>query len=175
MNKRTFGAAPDFDEGPTMDESPLADLAAEFAGPVRRITTARYELPQRPGWWAEFDTAYDSRRLRHLLNPTGGKDVDPLRLAFGLIAETCTAIGKGEVVVFATMDSPAGRMGPFRTRAIEEAVGASLTVRDGEKPWQSAIRWAFGAQDDDRPLIALLNDLQEANLVAPARSGDPTV
>lgn len=184
-NPRVFGvvedAYPDVTADPT---SPLDDLRAELAAPVRRETTARYEIDGRPGWWAEFDTAIRAATIERIskVAARGRKagDPDPLKMALLVIAETCTAIGKGDTIVFAEVDGPAGPLPPFKSGEIPAAIGGApdwqaARATTSEAEWATAIRWLLGALDDDGPVLRLAAAAQSDGATEVTRAdGDPT-
>lgn len=169
----TFGAPntdnSDWDNTP-VQTSPLDDLVAEFAAPIAKVTTVRFELEGRPGWWIEVDTGFRMAKMRPLF---AKGDPDPLKLAFAVIDSAATGIGKGSTTVFAADDRPGfARVSPFRTGEIEQALGEHIVTEPGEKTWQAAMRWTLGALGDDRPLMTLAAEIQNAGIEPLRRAGD---
>lgn len=163
----------DSEEPPIEDLAPkhsdLDDLISELSEEIHRASTVKLSVPGRPGWWAEFNTNFrlkDMERMAQRATPKKG-DIDPLELAFVLIGNACVAIGKGENELFGSVetDTPEGRrkVGPFQSRAIEQALAGKMRAVPGEKPWKTAIRWIFGAYEDERVLIQISNEVNRAN------------
>lgn len=174
----TYGTAPaeDTGDGPldAHDPAPLDDLIAELGTRIDRVTRVTFDIDGRPGWWAEFDTGFSVGMIQALVaraTPKRG-EADALKLALLLIAETCVAIGKDDAPVFESQPAAGGGgrlAGPFKNGGVEQAIGGFpafrelLAQRPAEKTWQAAIRWVFGAEDDERVLVQLSTALQAAN------------
>ena len=127
----------------TTTASPMDDLIAELGEKVERITEVEYEIDGRPGWWARFDTGFHTSVMQHIHKRAavkGQSEPDLLKIAFLLLAESCTAIGKDDFTVFESTTSGAGTVGPFKNGAVEQALGSKLKVKPGERTWQAAIR-----------------------------------
>ena len=155
---RTFG---DLDE---TAPSIMDELMAELAEKVEAVTTRRIPISGRPGWWVDADVAFSIEAIWQLAKRSGRKgkkdEPDPLKMSFLLLAERVIAVGKGDMVVFESAQRGDRKVGPFLTGEIESALAGALKVRPGEKSWQAAIRWLFGATEDERVLLNMSTEIQ---------------
>lgn len=191
MEDRTFGALPEV-LAEADRESLLDALRAELIPKVAELTTTRFRLWGEDadgavtwghrGMWGDFNTDVGSRRSESILQRSSrGKegDVDPLKLSALVIVETCTAIGRGDEVVFPSRDGK----GPFNTGDISALVGPQVwsdlkAQHPGEPNAMLAVRVILGAFGErDRQVLMLSQAIQEAGVsgeVVKDDAGRPT-